>query len=171
MGVRNRTHILLALLGIACTAQPPAQSAALPDSKVIVVYDSATIEPNIATWNPQGISVDGYRHANVFVEFEQRSFQEEPLEVGVGFGPYQDGKLGTRNYFDFTGPGGAPQSESSQKSPTWISGSGRDTWHGEQGISSFMIRVPVMGPFMWVYPQNNHSKARKFTIVVYLTRF
>jgi hypothetical protein len=33
-----------------------------------------------------------------------------------------------------------------------------------------MIRVPVMGPYMWVYPQNNHTQARRFTIVVYLTR-
>ena len=168
---RNAAGMVLLMLGAACTPQPSAQATQAPDSRVVVAYDSASIGPNAATWNPQGIDVDGYRHANVFVEFEQREAQEEPLEVGVGFGPYQNGRVGTRNYFDFTGPGGGSQAESSRKPPTWISGSGRETWHGEQGISSYLVRVPVMGPFMWVYPQNNHAQARRFTIVVYLTKY
>ena len=169
--MRTRTVVIaIWLLVTACRAPTPVPSTEQPESRVVVVYDSASIDPNIAIWNPQGIDVDGFRHANVFVEFEQRALDEEPLEVGVGFGPWPNGRAGTRNYFDFTGPGGASQSESSGKPPTWISGSGLQTWHGEQGISSYLIRVPVMGPYMWVYPQNNHTQARKFTVVVYLTR-
>lgn len=169
--MRTRFVVMgLWLVVTACTAQNSPVPADQPEGRVVVVYDSATIDPNIAIWNPQGIDVDGYAHANVFVEFEQRGASDEPLQVGVGFGPWRDGRAGTRSVFDFTGSEGVPQAESSRKLPTWISGSGRDTWHGEQGVSSYLIRVPVMGPYMWVYPQNNHTQARKFTIVVYLTK-
>lgn len=143
-------------------------------SKTIVVYDNDTIPGNIAIWNPRGIFVDGFRHASVFVEFEQKTADEHPLSVGVGFAPMESGRLGTRNVYDFSN-GSVTDSQSmsvdaTMKQPTWISGSGAGTWHGEQGISSFVIRTSILGPYMWVYPLNDHSKTRRFSIAIYLTR-
>jgi hypothetical protein len=166
--------VLLAATLVSLGCDRTSASAAGDISKTIVVYDNQSIDPNTAIWNPTGIPVDGFRHANVFVEFEQKAANEPPLSVGVGFGPWANGRAGTRNLYDFSGGARtAPQTaliDSAALRPTWISGAGIETWHGEQGIASYAIRTPIIGPYMWVYPLNNDNKPRRFTIVVYLTR-
>lgn len=160
--------VLLATAGCATVSRPVSCLAA----RTIVVYDDETIPGHRGVWKPEGIEVEGYTYATVFVEHEQHAFSEEPLEVGVGFAPWRDGRAGARSFYDFETEREPGDSElRPRESPLeWISGSGRIGWHGHpHDIASFGIRVPVLGPYMWVYPLNNHSEPRRFTIVVYLT--
>jgi len=142
-------------------------------SRTVVVYDNESIEGNRAIWKQEGIPVAGYRYANVFVEFEQKDPAEEPLSMGVGFAPWRNGRAGTRRYYNLehdpcSGPAVPGQDQARQ--PIWISGNGRDCWHGEQGINSYAVRVPVLGPYMWVYPLNELGIPRHFTVAVYLSQ-
>jgi hypothetical protein len=160
--------MLLATVGCATVDRHPSRLAA----KTIVVYDDETIPAHRGVWNRHGIKVEGYSYATVFVEHEQHATAEAPLDVGVGFAPWRDGRAGARSFYDFETERIRGEGETGLRdSPLeWISGSGRIGWHGHpHDITSFGIRVPVLGPYMWVYPLNGHSEPRRFTIVVYLT--
>jgi hypothetical protein len=56
-----RTRLVSAglwFLASACTvpgSSPPTQPSQQSEGRIVVVYASATIDPNIAIWNPRGI--------------------------------------------------------------------------------------------------------------------
>ena len=50
-----------------------------------------------------------------------------------------------------------------------ISVSGDGTWHGSpHNISSYMIRLPIMGPFVQVFPFNRAPIERTVSVWAYL---
>jgi hypothetical protein len=141
-----------------CTCLPMAAS------KVITFYDNHTIPANVGISSGMYTKVDGYRHINIVVEFEQAADDEKPVSLGVVFAYSSDGKQGARRYFNFE------QNYSTPANPQMITLSGANSWHGSpHNRSSYMARFPVMGPYIQVFPFNHEGKDRKITIKAYLT--
>lgn len=138
-----------------CTAQ----------TKTVTIYSDSTIPANIGISTGTYTNVDGYRYVNVAVEFEQNAGNEEPLSLGVIFAHDQNGKLGSRRYFNFE------QNFTGAADPQMITETGKASWSGSpHNRSAYIARLPIMGPYMQVFPFNHHSAARKFSITLYLTR-
>jgi hypothetical protein len=48
--------------------------------------------------------------------------------------------------------------------------SGKSSWHGSpHNKSTYTARLPVMGPYMQVFPFNHHNAPRNISVVIYLT--
>lgn len=132
-------------------------------TKTITVYDEYTIPANTGISTGVYTSVDGYRYVNIVAEFEQNTVIEEPVSLGVVFAHSQNGKLGSRRYFTFD------ENFSGTADPQMITVTGKASWHGiQQKKSSFTARLPIMGPFIQVFPFNHHNEVRKFSIALYL---
>jgi hypothetical protein len=133
-------------------------------TKTIVIYDNHEIPAQIGISTGKYTKVDGYRYANIAVEFEQKTSGEKPLSLVVVFAHDVSGKWGARRYFTFEENFSAPAV------PQNMTVTGEGCWHGSpHNKSSYIVRVPIMGPFIQVFPFNNHSEKRKFSIVIYLT--
>jgi hypothetical protein len=173
MGVAMR----LAVAGSLLLAQGPAPAGAqsvgqlrkpkcgcLAETKVVTFYEGASIPANIGISSGTYTLVDGYRYINIFVEFEQETATEAPVSLGVIFGFDAGGKHGSRHYFTFE------DNFAGTADPQMITLSGAGSWHGSpHNKSSYNARLPIMGPYVQVFPFNHEGKARKFSIVAYLT--
>jgi hypothetical protein len=133
-------------------------------TKTITIYNDYSIPANTGISTGVYTEVDGYHYVNVAVEFEQKNPAEEPVSLGVMFAHSQNGKLGSRRYFTFD------QNFPGMADPQMITVTGKASWHGHpHDKSSYIARLPVMGPFLQVFPFNHHNEARKLSIVLYLT--
>jgi hypothetical protein len=173
MGVAVR----LAVVGSLLLAQGPATASAqslvqlrnkkcgcLAETKVITFYEGAAIPANTGISSGTYTLVDGYRFINIFVEFEQETATEAPVSLGVIFAFDAAGKHGSRRYFNFE------QNFSGTADPQMITLSGAGSWHGSpHNKSSYTARLPIMGPYVQVFPFNHEGKPRKFSIVAYLS--
>lgn len=161
--MRKNIRFFLFLFGVALLAgcaRPRALSREMPFSQAITVYQDESIPAGQGVSRLEGIRVEGYHYANIFVEFEQKSADEKPLSIGVVFYHARDG-LGAKRLFE----------PDHLEHPIYLEASGNHSWHGEQwGKSSYILRVPVAGSFLKVFPTNHHHQARKFSVIVYLTK-
>lgn len=108
-------------------------------------------------------SIDGYRYINIFVKFNQQLVNELPVDLGVGFAFDSNGDMGAGRYVNFE------ENLSSQQHVNFISISGDGSWNGSQaGTSTYIARLPVMGPFIQVFPFNRASSTRTVSIWGYL---
>jgi hypothetical protein len=129
-----------------------------------VIFDKHTIPAKRGISLGTFTAVDGYRYANVAVEFEQMAADEEPIALGVIFAHDASGKLGSRRYFNFE------ENFAGTADPQMITLSGKASWHGHpHNKSSYTARLPIMGPYMQVYPFNHHDQPRKISVTIYLT--
>jgi hypothetical protein len=134
-----------------------------PCTKTIEFYTDKSIGANRGISSGRYTNVDGYRYINLFVQFEQKSASEEALNLGVIFGFGAQGEMGSRRYVTLE------ENVSSPQSPQMITVSGDGCWHGSpHNISSYNIRIPIMGPYVQVFPFNHHNKSRKFSVWAYL---
>ena len=133
-------------------------------TKTIIIYENYAVPANMGISTGVYTEADGYRYVNVAVEFEQKDPGEEPVSLGVMFAHSQNGKWGSRRYFTFEENFSAPAD------PQMITLTGKGSWHGHpHDKSSYIARLPIMGPFLQVFPFNHHNHERKFSIVLYLT--
>lgn len=134
-------------------------------SKTVTVRDGAAIGADAGV-SPGGyLDLDGRRHADVFVWFEQHGPDERPLSLGVVFAADPGGRRGARRYSGFE------ENFAGEADPRMITLSGEGGRHGSpHDKSSYVARLPVMGPYLRVFPYNQHSAPRKFSVVIYLTR-
>lgn len=133
-------------------------------TKTITIYNDQSIPANTGISTGINTEVDGYRYVNITVEFEQKNPAEEPVDLGVIFAHSENGKWGSRRYFAFD------QNFSGMADPQMITVTGKASWHGHpHDKSSYIARLPIMGPFLQVFPFNHHNEARKISIVLYLT--
>jgi hypothetical protein len=133
-------------------------------TKTITIYDGHSIPANTGISTGVYTAVDGYRYVNIAVEFEQKTPAEEPVALGVIFAHSESGKWGSRRYFTFD------QNFPGKADPQMITVSGKASWHGHpHDKSSYIARLPIMGPFLQVFPFNHHNEARKLSVVLYLT--
>jgi hypothetical protein len=148
----------------AFTIPPRPGCGCLTTTKTLTFYEGASIPANTGISSGTYTNVDGYRYINIFVEFEQTSATEEPVSLGVIFAFDAAGKYGSRRYFNFE------ENFTGTANPQMITLSGAGSWHGSpHNRSSYTARLPVMGPYVQVFPFNQEAKARKFSIVAYLT--
>lgn len=175
MSIARRVAVCAAVLACAggCrgtrvtlfSVESAGRDAVTQASKMVTVYDDTPIGADMGISTGSCLEVDGWRYANVFVEFEQHGPDEKPLSLGVVFAPEAGGKCGARRYFTFE------ENFSGEADPRMITLSGKGSWHGSpHDKSSYVARLPVMGPYLQVFPYNHHSAPRKFSIVIYLTR-
>ena len=133
-------------------------------TKAIVIYEDHSIPANTGISTGVYTEVDGYRYANIAVEFEQKTAAEEPVSLGVVFAHNENGKWGSRRYFTFD------ENFTGSAAPQAFTVTGEASWHGQpHNKSSYIARLPVMGPFLQVFPFNKHDEARRISIVLYLT--
>ena len=136
----------------------------LAKTKTITIYNDHSIPANTGISSGVYTEVEGYRYVNITVEFEQKTATEGPIALGVMFAHSQNGKWGSRRYFAFD------QNFSGIADPQMITITGKASWHGHpHDKSSYIARLPVMGPFLQVFPFNHHNEARKLSVVLYLT--
>lgn len=132
-------------------------------TKTITIYEDHSIPANIGISTGIYTNVKGYRYVNIAVEFEQKTANEEPVSLGVVFAHSPNGKWGSRRYFTFD------ENFSGSADPQMITVTGKASWHGHpHNKSSYIARLPIMGPFLQVFPFNHHNEARKFSIALYL---
>ena len=175
---RIRAHRALRLLavGLLVVAQAPVEAQSvidvkqppqcrcLAETKVITFYNKATIPAGIGISSGTYTNVNGYRFINIFVEFEQNAAGENPVSLGVVFAFDAGGTMGSRRYFNFE------QNFTAPADPQMITLSGANSWHGSpHNISTYTARLPVMGPYVQVFPFNHEAKDRKFSIRAYLS--
>lgn len=109
--------------------------------------------------------VTGFDHINVFVQFTQPTANEEPVDLGVMFAFDASGRMGSRRYVNLESNVSSPQSVN------FISVSGANSWHGTQtGISSYTVRLPVMGPYVQVFVYNRAATVRHVSVWAYLSK-
>ncbi len=145
------------------TPTPEECHQCLLTTKTIPFYESQQILANTGISSGIYTDVDGYRYLNVFVEFEQEEATEAPVSLGIIFAFGTNGKYGSRRYFNFD------ENFSGDADPQMITLSGKNSWHGAQGKSSYTARIPVIGPFVQVFPFNHENKNRNVSVIAYLT--
>jgi hypothetical protein len=133
-------------------------------TKVVTFYEDYTIPAGIGVSSGTYTQVDGYRYINIFCEYEQQGAQEAPVSLGVVFAFSPGGANGSRRYFTFE------ENFSGTADPQMITLSGKNSWHGSpHNKSSYIARLPIMGPYVQVFPFNHEDKERKLNIKAYLT--
>lgn len=147
-----------------CETISTKPNCCLAQTKSVVIYDDHAIPANTGISTGVYTEVNGYRYANVTVEFQQDTANEEPVSLGVSFAHNTGGKWSSRRYFNFEENFSAPAD------PQMITLTGKASWHGTQWKkSSYTARLPVMGPYMQVFPFNHHDQERKNSVVIYLS--
>jgi hypothetical protein len=155
---------MMILVAQGCTSTSSNMVETISNTKTITIYDNKIIPPNCGISTGTYTKIDGYRYVNIAVEFEQKEAEEEPLSLGVVFAHSSSGKLGARRYFTFD------RNFTSPADPQMITISGKSSWHGHpHDKSSYIARLPIMGPFIQVFPFNHHDEERKFSVSLYLT--
>ena len=153
--------ILIIVLLFASSVKLPKMAK----TKTIVIYEDYSIPANIGISTGLYTKVDGYKYANIVVEFSQLEANEDPVSLGIMFAHSENGKWGSRRYFNFE------QNFEGLQDPQMITLSGRGSWHGTPpGVSRYIARIPIMGPYIQVFPFNSHDSARTISIAIYLTR-
>jgi hypothetical protein len=112
---------------------------------------------------PRYTEVDPYRFINIFVRFSQTTLEEPPVDLGVMFAFGEDGAMAARHYAVLeSGLSGAQRTN-------LIEISGKGTWHGNpRNISSYLARLPVMGPFVQIFVYNRAPIERRVSVWAYL---
>lgn len=156
------TIVLMVFLAVflpGCTSVPTTAK-----TETITIYDNHTIPANMGISTGTYTKVDGYRYVNIVVEFEQKAADERPVSLGVVFAHSVNGKLGARRYFTFE------ENFTSPADPQMITLTGKNSWHGHpHDKSSYIARLPIMGPYVQVFPFNQHDQPRKISVVLYLS--
>ena len=134
-----------------------------PCTKTIKFMTDKQVDPNIGISLPPYTKVDGYKHINIFVRFTQETADEPPVDLGVVFAFDKNGTMGARRYVNLEHNLQAPQATN------FIEVTGSGTWHGQQWkISTYLARLPIMGPYVQVFVYNRAAVARKVSVWAYL---
>jgi len=134
-----------------------------PCTKVIKFMTDREVPANNGTSIPPYKGIDGYRHINIFVQFNQEAADEGPVDLGVMFAFDASGAMAARRYANLEENLPPPQSIN------FIEVSGSGSWHGSQEkVSRYVARFPIMGPFVQVFVYNRAGVARKVNVWAYL---
>lgn len=139
------------------------QPCSKPCTKVLKFMTDREVGPNVGTSLPPYKKINGYSHINLFVRFTQEDAGEPPVDLGVVFAFDSTGTMGARRYANLEENLSGPQSTN------FIEISGAGAWHGSQwDISSYLARLPVMGPYIQVFVYNRAPVARTVSVWGYL---
>lgn len=144
-------------------ARPRPAPCTNPCTTTLKFLTDHAVPPNVGISVPPYKKTDGYRHVNVFVEFDQADANEAPVDLGVVFAFDQSGAMGARRYANLEENLSGPQSTH------FIEVSGGNSWHGSpHNVSRYIARFPVMGPYLQVFVYNRAPRERKVNVWAYL---
>jgi hypothetical protein len=134
-------------------------------TKIVTIYENYRIPGKTVVNDTSYINVDGYRYANITVEFEQLQSSHPPVSLEVVFAHSPGGNLAAKEYFSV----GLPRPEDFDVKARGVPLEER--WHDQlRDTSSYIVRIPVMGPYMGFELFNHHDFERNLSVVVYLTQ-
>jgi hypothetical protein len=140
---------------------PPPGSQ--PLTQVIKIMTDHEVSASKGITSGGYVSIDGYRFINIFVQFSQEEEDEMSVDLGLMFAFNEAGTLGARCYVNLEKNLQGPQSTNVIE----VSGSG--CWHGgEWKTSSYVVRLPVMGPFIQFFIYNRAAIPRVVSVWAYL---
>jgi hypothetical protein len=132
-------------------------------TKVIKLITDQKVPPSVGISSPSYSDIDGFRFINIFVKFSQQASDEPPVDLGVIFGFDVEGAMGAVNYVILESTTSAVQTTNA------ILVSGKGSWQGSPShASSYLARLPVMGPFVEVFAYNRAPIARVVSVWAYL---
>jgi hypothetical protein len=137
-----------------------ANGCSYPCTKVVRLLENQTVRANTGFSAAPYTEIDGFRFIHLYVQFPQEAFDEPPVDVGVSFAFDEGGTMHTRRYVNLEENLPAPQSIH------FIEVSGSGSWGGQE--SSYIVRLPVMGPFIEVYVYNRAPIDRAVNVWAYL---
>lgn len=145
------------------TVKPAPRPCGQPCTKLIKFVTDQELPASIGmNWGPYQ-KTDGYRWLNVFVRFTQDTANEQPVDLGVVFACDAAGTMGARRYVNLEENLAGPQHTD------FIEVSGAGSWHGDQWkISTYVARIPVMGPYAQVFLYNREAVKRTVRVWGYL---
>jgi hypothetical protein len=134
-----------------------------PCTKVIKIMTDHEVLSSKGITSGGYFSIDGYRFINIFVQFSQEKEDELPVDLGLMFAFNETGTLGARCYVNLE------ENLAGLQSTNVIEVSGSGCWHGgEWKISSYVVRLPVMGPFIQCFVYNRATFPRVVSVWAYL---
>jgi hypothetical protein len=134
-----------------------------PCTRVLEIMASHEIPASKGITSGGYISIDGYRFINIFVQFSQKEEDELPVDLGVMFAFNEAGSFGARFYVNLE------ENRPGLQSTNVIEISGSGSWHGEEWkTSTYIARLPVMGPFIQVFLYNRAAFPRLVSVQAYL---
>jgi len=132
-------------------------------TRVVKFMTDHEVPASVGISLPPYAGIDGYRFINIFVQFNQNTASELPVDLGVVFAFDANGGMGARRYVSLEANLAGPQATN------FIEVSGSGSWHGSPpNISSYIARLPVMGPFVEVFVYNRAPTVRKVSVWGYL---
>jgi hypothetical protein len=132
-------------------------------TRILKLMVDHELPPGVGISLPPYTNIDGYRHVNLYVRFSQTAADEAPVDLGVVFAFDANGTMGSRRYVNLEHNLSGPQSTN------FIEVSGQGSWHGSpHNISTYVARLPVMGPFMEVLVYNRAPTKRTVSVWGYL---
>ncbi|MEA2173406.1 MAG: hypothetical protein QOD00_998 [Blastocatellia bacterium] len=132
-------------------------------TRIIKFMTDHDLPASVGSSLPPYTGIEGYHHINIFVQFSQKAANELPVDLGVTFAFDANGTMSARRYVNLEANVPGPQSTN------FIEVSGSGSWHGSpHNISSYVVRLPVMGPFVQVFVYNRAPIARKVNVWGYL---
>ena len=134
-----------------------------PCTRIIKFMTNRSIPANTGISLPPYQNCDGFSFINITLRFSQSQAIEAPVDLGVMFAYDANGDMASRRYTNLENNVAAPQITN------FIGVSGSDSWHGNpHNISTYTVRIPIMGPYIQVFPFNMHTTKRSVSIWGYL---
>ncbi|MGD0248093.1 MAG: hypothetical protein ABSB75_03485 [Candidatus Limnocylindrales bacterium] len=134
----------------------------LAGTQIIKCATDQVVPPNMNQSMGAAIALDGYRYMNVTVQFEQQAANEPPVELSAMFAYDTQNTMGARCYVNLGENPKSPQKVNA------IQVSGAGSWHGVPKISSYIMRIPVLAPYAWLFALNRATVQKKVSVWVYL---
>ena len=154
-------HVATVLLVGAVLLLQGNEASAQTPGRVLTLYSGVSIPGGTGRLSIYN-NVDGYRYVNIFVEWNQTSATEAPVSLSAGFDFGPTALLRAFNYATFDENRGPTRPD-----PQRITVSGANSWGGTK--SSYIARVPVMGPYLTVQVWNEDKLDRTVSVMAYLT--
>ncbi len=132
-------------------------------TKIVQFMTDQKVPPSAGRSLPPYTEIDRYRFINIFVKFTQNAADEPPVDLGLVFAFDRSGTMATRRYVI------VESNLSGAHSTDFIEVSGKGSWHGNpHNISSYLARLPVMGPFVQIFVYNRAPIERTVSVWGYL---
>ena len=131
-------------------------------SRVLRLQMEADIPANTELSIPPYNDVNGFRFINLVVKYIHEDPNEPPVDLGVEFAFDEKGLMSTRRYVNLEENLPAPQTV------RHIQIEGPASAGTPNAVVTYVARIPIMGPFIEVFPKNRASVNRKVTVWGYL---
>ena len=136
----------------------------LAQTRILRLMMETEVPPNTELSVPPYNDITGFRYINLFVRYIHEDPAEPPLDLSVEFAFDEKGLMTTRRHAIVENR--TLSSEPQTLSPVTVVGPESDGTPNQ--VVTYVLRVPIMGPFIEVFTNNRASVKRKVTVWGYL---